>query len=82
MRPGYSPQFQTGVVIIEKRDYPLVEDDVIKTAREYEATKRDSDPEGEGDLFTVRFPDRFDEVYTEDALRRSIRHENENSVAE
>lgn len=74
MRPGYSAQFQTGVVIFEHGDFPVEEEKVIETAWEYEAVRED--PEDGGNIITVRFPARFDEVYTEEALRRSIRQEN------
>lgn len=76
MRPGYAGQFETGVVIIENQDLnqevPLDATDLIETAREYDAVMADSE-DGE-ELFVIRFPDRhFDEVYTEGALRRSVR---------
>lgn len=74
MRPGASVQFHTGVLIFEESDFPIDEDKVVSKAREYEATK--PDPDAEGDLFIVRFPDGHDECYTEQALRRSIRWAN------
>ncbi len=83
MRPGYASQFETGVLIIGnedlEQDVPLDEDDVIETARHYEAVKIDEEDGGE--LFVVRFPDRFDEVYTEDALRRGVRALNKSRAS-
>ena len=78
MRSGHSTQYLTGVIIFEERDFPIDEELVIRTAWDYEATK--DDPEAEDDektLFIVRFPDRFDEAYTERALRSGIHAENE-----
>ena len=74
MRPGFANEYMTGVVIIEERDFPLDENNLVNTAREFDATK--SDPEDGKELFIVRLPNRFDEAYTEDALRRSVRSIN------
>lgn len=76
MRPGYAAQYAAGVVILEKKDFPIDEELVIETAWEYEAVTPNVEAPEEANLFVVRFPDRPDEAYTEDALRRSIRSLN------
>lgn len=74
MRPGYAGQFETGLVIIEENDFPLEEDRLVNTAREFDATKV-NDKDG-AELFIVRLPNRLDEAYTESALRRCVRSYN------
>lgn len=71
MRPGYSPQFNTGVVILEEKDVSVDPNDVIVCAYRYEATLNHSE---DGLLFIVRFPDgrNVDEAYTDRALRSSL----------
>ena len=64
MRFGASSQYGSTVVILEEGDNA---DEVIEAAEENEATY-----EADDHYLVVRFPGRPDEVYTEDALRRSF----------
>lgn len=66
MRPEYSPQYQSGVVIIEDRDFPIQIDALINTAYEYEAVIRDHK---NSPLFILRFPHDYDKPYSEEDLR-------------
>ena len=77
MRPGFSAQYMAGVVIIEEKHLPLKEDYVIEMAHTYEALKFDREAkDNDHMLYVVRFPDGPDELYTENALRRSVRDLN------
>lgn len=64
---GHSEQFGTSSVVLE--DIPQDPDQVIQYAEENEATYFD----GEDNCFVVQFPGRPVELYTESALRRSLK---------
>jgi hypothetical protein len=75
MRQGGSSQFNSGVVILEETDLPMDPDSFIAAAVAAGATTPDNDPDArDGDvLYVVQFPGRPIEVYTENALRGSLR---------
>jgi hypothetical protein len=67
MKPGFSSQYHTGVVILSKDDTSFIK--IKKAAHDYEALYND----GKDQCFVIQFPDRPIELYTETALRRSLR---------
>ncbi len=76
MRSGASMEYGTGLLILERSDFPLSADVVISAARgDHQATMIHS-WSGE-EWFIVRFPVHGDWAYTEDELRRRIRSENQ-----
>jgi hypothetical protein len=75
MRQGGSSQFNSGVVILEETDLPMDFKRFMAAAEKAGATIPDNDPDArDGDvLYVVQFPERPVEVYTENALRESLR---------
>lgn len=67
MRIGFSRQYGTACVILER--LPADADEVVEYAREIEAIYEEPD----GDAFVVQFPGGPIELYTERALRASLR---------
>ncbi len=74
MRQDYSGYHQSGVVVLDREDFPVSEDLVIATAYVQGATKRASRCR---DLFVVRFPGGAEKAITITELRRSIRYLNQ-----
>lgn len=66
MRIGYAEQFGTSVVVLEGGDTDAEE--VIEMAEESEAVVETDDH-----YLVVRFPGRTDELYTEAAVRGSLK---------
>lgn len=65
MKVEFAEQYNIPCVVLEGTETP---DEAVWAIAEAEATYWD----GEDDLCCVRFPDRPQELYTEEALRRSL----------
>lgn len=74
MRQDFSGHHQSGLLILDKEDFPVSVDLVIATAYFHGATKRASRCR---DLFVVRFPGGAEKAITITELRRSIRYLNQ-----
>lgn len=67
MKVEFAEQYNVPCVVLEGTETP---DEAVWAVENAEAIYWD----GEDDLCCVRFPDRPQELYTEEALRRSLAH--------
>ena len=70
MRVLFSEQYRVACISIDQDD---TADDVVRECRREGAMYN----EGDGESFCVRFPGRWPELYTEEALRISIKRMND-----